>query len=137
VTRIGHFLRASSIDEIPQLWDVLTGRMSLVGPRFAMPKEAAKFDEEHLRRRTVMRPGITGLWQTEARDNPSFSAYRRLDLLYIDNWSLGLDLAILVNTAHAVTVRAINAVFVPARRKAGLVRSAGVPSLVKTPGTEL
>jgi exopolysaccharide biosynthesis polyprenyl glycosylphosphotransferase len=137
VTRIGHFLRASSIDELPQLWDVLTGRMSLVGPRFAMPKEAAKFDEEHLRRRTVMRPGITGLWQTEARDNPSFSAYRRLDLLYIDNWSLGMDVAILLNTAHAVTVRAVNAVFVPARRKAGLVREAAASSLVKTPGTQL
>jgi lipopolysaccharide/colanic/teichoic acid biosynthesis glycosyltransferase len=58
-----------------------------------------------------MRPGITGLWQTEARDNPSFSAYRRLDLLYVDNWSLGLDLAILANTAHAVTVRAVRALF--------------------------
>jgi exopolysaccharide biosynthesis polyprenyl glycosylphosphotransferase len=108
VTRIGRLLRDTSIDELPQLWDVLTGRMSLVGPRFAMPKEAAQFDEE-LQRRTVMRPGITGLWQTEARDNPSFSAYRRLDLLYVDNWSLGLDLAILANTAHAVTARAVRA----------------------------
>ena len=108
VTRIGRLLRDTSIDELPQLWDVLTGRMSLVGPRFAMPKEAAQFDEE-LQRRTVMRPGITGLWQTEARDNPSFSAYRRLDLLYVDNWSLGLDLAILANTAHSVTVRAVKA----------------------------
>ena len=108
VTRIGRILRSTSIDELPQLWDVLTGRMSLVGPRFAMPKEAAQFDEE-LQRRTVMRPGITGLWQTEARDNPSFSAYRRLDLLYVDNWSLGLDLVILANTAHAVSVRAVKA----------------------------
>jgi lipopolysaccharide/colanic/teichoic acid biosynthesis glycosyltransferase len=108
VTRIGRILRATSIDELPQLWDVLIGRMSLVGPRFAMPKEAAQFDEE-LQRRTVMRPGITGLWQTEARDNPSFSVYRRLDLLYVDNWSLGLDLVILANTAHAVTVRAVRA----------------------------
>ena len=108
VTRIGRILRSTSIDELPQLWDVLTGRMSLVGPRFAMPKEAAQFDEE-LQRRTVMRPGITGLWQTEARDNPSFSAYRRLDLLYVDNWSLGLDLVILANTAHSVSVRALKA----------------------------
>jgi exopolysaccharide biosynthesis polyprenyl glycosylphosphotransferase len=136
VTRIGHFLRATSIDELPQLWDVLTGRMSLVGPRFAVPKEAAQFDEE-LQRRTAMRPGITGLWQTEARDNPSFSAYRRLDLLYIDNWSLGLDLAILANTAHAVSVRAVKAVLGPARRKAGLARSAAVPSMVETPGAKL
>jgi exopolysaccharide biosynthesis polyprenyl glycosylphosphotransferase len=108
VTRIGRLLRDTSIDELPQLWDVLTGRMSLVGPRFAMPKEAAQFDEE-LQRRTAMRPGITGLWQTEARDNPSFSAYRRLDLLYVDNWSLRLDLAIIANTAHSVSARAVRA----------------------------
>jgi exopolysaccharide biosynthesis polyprenyl glycosylphosphotransferase len=134
VTRIGHFLRATSIDELPQLWDVLTGRMSLVGPRFAVPKEAAQFDEE-LQRRTAMRPGITGLWQTEARDNPSFSAYRRLDLLYIDNWSLGMDLAILVNTVHAVTVRAVKAVFPRgSRHKEGLTGEAAVPSIIKTPG---
>jgi exopolysaccharide biosynthesis polyprenyl glycosylphosphotransferase len=137
VTRIGHLLRATSIDELPQLWDVLTGRMSLVGPRFAVPKEAAEFDEE-LQRRTVMRPGITGLWQTEARDNPSFSAYRRLDLVYVDNWSLGLDLAIIVNTAHAVSVRAVKAVL-PRRNhhKGKVARAAAVPSLVKTPGVKL
>jgi exopolysaccharide biosynthesis polyprenyl glycosylphosphotransferase len=136
VTRIGHFLRATSIDELPQLWDVLTGRMSLVGPRFAVPKEAAQFDEE-LQRRTVMQPGITGLWQTEARDNPSFSAYRRLDLLYIDNWSLGLDLAILANTAHAVSVRAVKAVLVRGHSKEGLARAAGIPSIIQTPGAKL
>lgn len=136
VTKIGHFLRATSIDELPQLWDVLTGRMSLVGPRFAVPREAAQFDEE-LQRRTVMRPGITGLWQTEARDNPSFSAYRRLDLLYIDNWSLGLDLAILVNTAHAVSVRAVKAVLArDRRRKSELADPAAVAPLVETPGAE-
>ncbi len=134
VTRIGRILRATSIDELPQLWDVLTGRMSLVGPRFAMPKEAAQFDEE-LQRRTNMRPGITGLWQTEARDNPSFSAYRRLDLLYVDNWSLGLDLVILVNTAHAVSVRAAKALL----RRGGHPREgleAATPSLVETPGAD-
>ena len=136
VTKIGHFLRATSVDELPQLWDVLTGRMSLVGPRFAVPKEAAQFDEE-LQRRTVMRPGITGLWQTEARDNPSFSAYRRLDLLYIDNWSLGLDLAILANTAHAVSVRAVKAVLIRGHRKQGLARPAGIPTVIQTPGAKL
>jgi exopolysaccharide biosynthesis polyprenyl glycosylphosphotransferase len=108
VTRIGRVLRATSIDELPQLWDVLKGTMSLVGPRFSMPHEDAGFDPE-LRRRYAMRPGLTGLWQSEARDNPAFSAYRRLDLLYVDNWSLGLDLAILANTAHAVGVRAFRA----------------------------
>ena len=135
VTRIGHLLRDTSIDELPQLWDVLTGRMSLVGPRFAMPKEAALFDEE-LQRRTVMRPGITGLWQTEARDNPSFSAYRRLDLLYVDNWSLGLDLSILANTAHAVTARAVRTLLPGGGRGKELDSSAAKPSLVESSGAD-
>jgi len=105
VTRVGRFLRATSIDELPQLWNVLSGAMSLVGPRPALPEEAAQFDPR-LCRRHEMRPGITGLWQAEARDNPCFSAYRRLDLAYIENWSLGLDLSILASTAHALTLRA-------------------------------
>jgi exopolysaccharide biosynthesis polyprenyl glycosylphosphotransferase len=136
VTRIGRVLRATSIDELPQLWDVLTGRMSLVGPRFALPKEAAQFDEE-LQRRTIMRPGITGLWQTEARDNPSFSAYRRLDLLYVDNWSLGLDLVILANTAHAVTVRAARALLSRGgHRSERPAAGPANPPLVETPGAD-
>jgi exopolysaccharide biosynthesis polyprenyl glycosylphosphotransferase len=136
VTRIGRLLRDTSIDELPQLWDVLTGRMSLVGPRFAMPKEAAQFDEE-LQRRTAMRPGITGLWQTEARDNPSFSAYRRLDLLYVDNWSLRLDLAIIANTGHAVSARAVRALL-PRRQPAGQLASAAASaSLAETVGADL
>jgi exopolysaccharide biosynthesis polyprenyl glycosylphosphotransferase len=136
VTRIGRLLRDTSIDELPQLWDVLTGRMSLVGPRFAMPKEAAQFDEE-LKRRTDMRPGITGLWQTEARDNPSFSAYRRLDLLYVDNWSLGLDLAIIANTGHAVTARAVRALL-PRRghRRSRLAPAVAQPSIAETSGAD-
>jgi exopolysaccharide biosynthesis polyprenyl glycosylphosphotransferase len=133
VTRIGRILRDTSIDELPQLWDVLTGRMSLVGPRFAMPKEAAQFDEEFRRRRTAMRPGITGLWQTEARDNPSFSAYRRLDLLYVDNWSLALDLSIIANTGHAVTARAVRALLPRGgHRRAGLAAAPAQPSLAET-----
>ena len=136
VTRIGRILRATSIDELPQLWDVLIGRMSLVGPRFAMPKEAAQFDEE-LQRRTVMRPGITGLWQTEARDNPSFSAYRRLDLLYVDNWSLGLDLAILVNTVHSVSVRAVTALLSRSgHRREKLAAAAANSSLAEAQGAD-
>jgi exopolysaccharide biosynthesis polyprenyl glycosylphosphotransferase len=134
VTRIGRILRSTSIDELPQLWDVLVGRMSLVGPRFALPKEAAQFDEE-LQRRTIMRPGITGLWQTEARDNPSFSAYRRLDLLYVDNWSLGLDLAILANTAHAVTVRAVRSLL-PGGGRRGKEIAAAAQSSLETPGAD-
>jgi exopolysaccharide biosynthesis polyprenyl glycosylphosphotransferase len=106
ITRVGRLLRTSSIDELPQFWNVINGTMSLVGPRPALPSEVAEFDAEFSRRH-LMRPGITGLWQIEARDNPSFWAYRRLDLSYVDTWSFGLDLEILVTTAHSVMVRAV------------------------------
>lgn len=106
VTRVGRLLRASSIDELPQLWNVLTGTMSLVGPRPALPDEVVAFDDD-LRRRHSVRPGITGLWQVEARRNPSFYAYRRLDLRYVDDWSLRLDLAILAATIPAVLSQAV------------------------------
>ncbi len=110
VTPIGRFLRASSLDELPQMLNVLSGKMSLVGPRPALPAEVAKFDEE-LRDRTRVKPGITGLWQIEARDNPSFSAYRRLDLYYVENWSLTLDIVILLATVEHVITRFVTAVF--------------------------
>lgn len=84
VTRVGRLLRASSLDELPQLWNVLRGEMSLVGPRPALPAEVVNFPSELKMREQVM-PGITGLWQVEARDNPSFEAYRRLDLFYVEN----------------------------------------------------
>jgi exopolysaccharide biosynthesis polyprenyl glycosylphosphotransferase len=105
VTRVGKVLRATSLDELPQLINVLRGQMSLVGPRPALPTEVAQFDDE-LMERTSMPAGITGLWQVEARDNPSFDAYRRLDLFYVDNWSVMMDLAILVSTAGVVLGRA-------------------------------
>jgi len=108
VTPIGRLLRATSIDELPQLFNVLIGTMSLVGPRPALVDEVAKFDEESLRRLTVL-PGITGLWQIEARDNPSFHAYRRFDLLYVDNWSIGLDISILMATGPVVVEHALRA----------------------------
>jgi exopolysaccharide biosynthesis polyprenyl glycosylphosphotransferase len=104
VTRIGRFLRASSLDELPQLLNVLRGDMSLVGPRPALAAEVAEFPAE-LNARHDVRPGITGLWQVEARDNPSFQAYRRLDLFYVENWSLALDLVILLGTAEQVLLR--------------------------------
>jgi len=106
VTRVGAVLRALSIDELPQLFNALTGTMSLVGPRPALPEEVAQFDSELLRRHGV-KPGITGLWQLEARDNPSFHAYRRLDLLYVDNWSIGLDLFVLLATVPMVIARGL------------------------------
>ena len=106
VTRIGHFLRSSSIDELPQLFNVLRGEMSLVGPRPALPSEVARFDDQLLSRSKV-KPGITGLWQVEARDNPAFSAYRRLDIFYVENWSMTLDLVILLATAEQVSARLV------------------------------
>jgi exopolysaccharide biosynthesis polyprenyl glycosylphosphotransferase len=110
VTRVGRFLRASSLDELPQVFNVLRGDMSLVGPRPALPAEVAKFDEE-LRDRTRVTPGITGLWQIEARDNPSFTAYRRLDLYYVENWSVSLDIVILLATVEHVITRFATAIF--------------------------
>lgn len=112
VTRVGRFLRASSIDELPQLWNVLNGTMSLVGPRPALPSEVERFDPE-LRRRHQVRPGITGPWQLEARDNPSFNAYRRYDLAYVDSWSLGWDISILCGTARAVVARGLRSLLQP------------------------
>jgi exopolysaccharide biosynthesis polyprenyl glycosylphosphotransferase len=115
VTRVGAFLRSTSIDEIPQLFDVLRGHMSLIGPRPALPAEVAEFDDELLARLRV-RPGVTGLWQVEARDKPSFDAYRRLDLFYVENWSILLDLAIVIDTIPAVADRGLRAVFGALRR---------------------
>lgn len=105
-TRVGRVLERTSIDELPQLWNVLRGEMSLIGPRPALAHEAATFDDE-LRARFSVRPGMTGLWQVEARDNPSFAAYRRYDLFYIENWSPTLDFAIFVATLQRVALRGI------------------------------
>ena len=103
-TRVGTVLEALSIDELPQLFNVLRGEMSLVGPRPALPDEVAQFDDELLTRLSVP-PGVTGLWQVEARDNPEFHAYRRLDLFYVENWSVTFDLSILLATARMLVVR--------------------------------
>jgi exopolysaccharide biosynthesis polyprenyl glycosylphosphotransferase len=110
VTRVGRFLRESSLDELPQLINVVRGEMSLVGPRPALPSEVETFDDE-LAGRNRVRPGITGLWQVEARDNPSFAAYRRLDLFYVDNWSVSLDLVLMVATFEQVIAKLITSIF--------------------------
>ena len=115
VTRVGRLLRDTSLDELPQLVNVLRGEMSLVGPRPALPSEVATFAPE-LREREQVRPGITGLWQTEARDNPSFETYRRLDLFYVENWSVTLDLMILLGTIEHLVVR----FFMAFRRRPGV-----------------
>ncbi len=106
VTRVGRVLRATSIDELPQLVNVLRGDMSLVGPRPALPQEVAQFDHVLLRRLHVP-PGLTGLWQVKARDDPSFQSYREHDLFYIENWSLMLDLLILLATVGVVLRRSL------------------------------
>lgn len=106
VTKVGRFLRASSIDELPQLFDVLAGRMSIVGPRPALPAEVRSFSDR-LQRRLVVRPGITGLWQVEGRDKPLFQSYEELDLFYVDNWSVGFDLSIIADTVPVVAARAL------------------------------
>lgn len=107
ITRVGRILRATSIDELPQLFNVLRGTMSLVGPRPALAHEVEQFDAD-LQGRTRVKPGMTGLWQIEGRNDPSFDAYRRLDLFYLDNWSLELDFVILMSTARAVVVQSVH-----------------------------
>jgi exopolysaccharide biosynthesis polyprenyl glycosylphosphotransferase len=101
VTPFGRFLRKYSIDELPQLWNVLKGDMSLVGPRPALPREVAEWDDEVFDRLRV-RPGITGMWQVSGRSDSSFEEYLRLDLYYVDNWSILVDVAILLRTVPAV-----------------------------------
>lgn len=101
ITRIGHFLRRYSLDELPQLWNVLRGEMSLVGPRPHPLDDFAGYEIEHLGRLDIT-PGITGLWQVTARRDPSFQRGMELDREYIRRWNLGLDLQILLKTVFAV-----------------------------------
>ncbi len=103
ITRVGRFLRMSSLDEMPQLWNVIRGEMSLVGPRPALPAEVSHYDETAMRR-LAARPGITGTWQIEFRHRGGgrFDEWVQKDLAYVDGWSVGLDLAILARTAGAV-----------------------------------
>jgi lipopolysaccharide/colanic/teichoic acid biosynthesis glycosyltransferase len=101
VTRVGRVLRKYSIDELPQLWNVLVGHMSLVGPRPPIPGEVSQYDLA-VRRRLSVRPGLTCLWQVRGRSLIPFEDWMRLDLEYIDRWSLMLDFRILLLTIPAV-----------------------------------
>jgi exopolysaccharide biosynthesis polyprenyl glycosylphosphotransferase len=101
ITAVGCWLRRYSIDELPQLINVLIGDMSLVGPRPALPEEAARYGD-HVRRRLAVKPGITGLWQVNGRSDLSWEESVRLDLRYVENWSFVLDLQILWKTCFAV-----------------------------------
>jgi len=101
VTRLGRLLRRYSLDELPQFFSVLTGQMSVVGPRPCLASEYARYTKEQ-RRRVEAVPGITGLWQVEARNDPSPEAYFACDLHYVQYWSLWLDTKILLKTIYVV-----------------------------------
>lgn len=105
VTRFGRLIRSTSLDELPQLWNVLTGDMSLVGPRPMSVRDVSLFDEAALMRRFSVRPGMTGLWQVSGRSEVGFDEWVRMDNRYIDGWSLGLDLKILARTVGTVIKR--------------------------------
>jgi len=101
VTRVGAFLRKYSLDELPQLFNVVAGQMSLIGPRPPLPEEVARYTDHHWRRLDV-RPGMTGLWQVSGRNNLSFEEWTDLDIQYIERWSIGLELKILLKTIPVV-----------------------------------
>jgi exopolysaccharide biosynthesis polyprenyl glycosylphosphotransferase len=102
ITRVGGFLRRTSLDELPQFLNVLSGEMSLVGPRPPIPYEVKKYDVWHKRRLLAVKPGITGLWQVRGRSRTTFDEMVRLDLQYARSWSLWMDIAILAETPRAV-----------------------------------
>jgi lipopolysaccharide/colanic/teichoic acid biosynthesis glycosyltransferase len=101
ITRVGRVLRRYSLDELPQLFNVVQGHMSLVGPRPPLPDEAAGYDEVE-RRRLAVKPGLTGLWQVSGRSDLSWDETVALDLRYVDNWSPSGDLGVLCRTVGAV-----------------------------------
>jgi lipopolysaccharide/colanic/teichoic acid biosynthesis glycosyltransferase len=101
VTRVGRLLRRLSLDELPQLFNVVRGTMSLVGPRPPLPGEVARYDTS-VSRRLLVKPGLTGLWQISGRSDLSWEESVRLDLRYVENWSLTMDALILWKTGRAV-----------------------------------
>jgi lipopolysaccharide/colanic/teichoic acid biosynthesis glycosyltransferase len=104
ITPVGRVLRRFSLDELPQLWNVLRGEMSIVGPRPLPQRDYARLEDWH-RRRYLVLPGMTGLWQVSGRSELNFDDLVNLDFLYIERWSLALDLSIIVQTIPAVLRR--------------------------------
>jgi lipopolysaccharide/colanic/teichoic acid biosynthesis glycosyltransferase len=104
VTRVGRFLRRTSLDELPQILNVLKGEMSLVGPRPPLPAEVAQYNHEQ-RQRLRVKPGLTGPWQVSGRSEIAFDEWVRMDVDYIQHWSLWRDLGILVKTVAVVLSR--------------------------------
>jgi lipopolysaccharide/colanic/teichoic acid biosynthesis glycosyltransferase len=105
ITPIGRFIRRTCLDELPQLFNVLKGDLSLVGPRPPLPYEAAAYEPWHLRRVLDIKPGVTGLWQVEGRNVTTFDDMVRMDLQYVRSWSLALDVRILCKTAVIILRR--------------------------------
>ena len=101
VTAVGRVLRRTSLDELPQLWNIVRGDMTLVGPRPALPEEVVRYSDEDLRRLAV-KPGLTGLWQVRGRSNLSWEDSLRLDVEYVEQWSIRLEAAVLLATPFAV-----------------------------------
>ena len=128
-TKLGRFMDATSINELPQFWNVVRGEMSLVGPRPALASEVANFNDRLLVRNRV-RPGITGLWQIQGRDAASFATYERCDVFYVENWSTRLDMMILAQTAVHIVAR--STVW---RRRAAIARHPSETSMGELPST--
>jgi exopolysaccharide biosynthesis polyprenyl glycosylphosphotransferase len=101
LTRVGRFIRRYSLDELPQLYNVLRGEMSLIGPRPNLPEEVAQY-QEWMKKRLSVSPGLTGLWQVSGRSDLTFDEMVLLDIYYVENWSIGLDISILLRSAPAV-----------------------------------
>jgi lipopolysaccharide/colanic/teichoic acid biosynthesis glycosyltransferase len=101
VTRFGRVMRKYSLDELPQLWNILIGQMSLVGPRPPLAREVAGY-ERHVHRRLYIKPGLTGMWQINGRSNLDWDESVRLDLFYVENWSLTGDLMIMWRTLRVL-----------------------------------
>jgi undecaprenyl-phosphate galactose phosphotransferase len=104
ITKVGNFLRKTSLDELPQIWNVLKGEMSLVGPRPYLPREWELL-KEHSEIIHSVHPGITGLWQVSGRSDSSYEKRISLDSWYVRNWNLWLDIVILIRTVHVVLTK--------------------------------